>query len=156
MTLLDIISLDSTIVGLESDSKEAIIEELVGCLQTGTALTDREKVLQAVLDREKIMSTGIGDGIAIPHLKMRRVRVPFTMMMTMGNDVHHETPDGKPVNIYSLLISPAEDGPLHLRRLSRISRLLRNESLCQRLRDTQDRDVIQSLLIDPEGWTLAA
>ena len=125
--------------------------------QAADFLNISEKILYSrLMDKEEIASSTIGDGIAIPHLKMRRVRVPFTMMMTMGNDVHHETPDGKPVNIYSLLISPAEDGPLHLRRLSRISRLLRNESLCQRLRDTQDRDVIQSLLIDPEGWTLAA
>ena len=96
MTLLDIISLDSTIVGLESDSKEAIIEELVGCLQIGTAITDREKVLQAVLDREKIMSTGIGDGIAIPHGKSDAVTGLAAALGIHKRGVDFESLDGEP------------------------------------------------------------
>ena len=69
MTLLDILSSDSTIVDLKGETKEDIIAELVNSLALDDAITDREKVLQAVLEREKIMSTGIGDGIAIPHGK---------------------------------------------------------------------------------------
>ncbi len=116
-----------------------------------------EKILfSRLMDKEEIASSGIGEGVAIPHLKMRRARVPFTMMMTIDKHIRHETPDGQPIDLYCLLISPAEDGPIHLRRLSRISRLLRNESLRSRLRETNDRDVIQSLLIDPEGWMIAA
>ena len=64
MTLLDILSSDSTIVDLKGETKEDIIAELVNSLAIDNAITDREKVLQAVLEREKIMSTGIGDGIA--------------------------------------------------------------------------------------------
>ena len=69
MTLLDILSPDSTIVDLKGDTKEEIIAELVDSLSASEAISDRDKVLQAVLEREKIMSTGIGDGIAIPHGK---------------------------------------------------------------------------------------
>ncbi|MDP7633438.1 MAG: PTS sugar transporter subunit IIA, partial [Candidatus Latescibacteria bacterium] len=68
-TLLDILASSAVIVGLKGDTKDAIIEELVDRLEVGTAISDRDKVLQAVLEREKIMSTGIGDGIAIPHGK---------------------------------------------------------------------------------------
>lgn len=117
-----------------------------------------DKILYSrLMDKETISSSGIGNGVAIPHLKMRRVRVPFTMLMTLNNEVTCDAPDGRPVDLYGFLISPMEDGPLHLRRLSRISRLLQNEALHKRLRETQDRDVIQSALIDPSGgWMIAA
>ena len=72
MNLLDILSLESTIVDLKGESKEDIIAELVNSLAVGDAITDRDQVLQAVLDREKIMSTGIGDGIAIPPRQVGR------------------------------------------------------------------------------------
>ena len=125
--------------------------------QTADFLNISEKIVfKRLMDKEEIASSAIGNGIALPHLKMRRVRVPFTMMMTLDNDINCETPDGQPINMYCLLISPAEDGPINLRRLSRISRLLKNENLRHRLRETNDRDVMQSLLMDPEGWLLAA
>lgn len=116
-----------------------------------------EKILYMRLsDREDIASSGIGRGVALPNVKMRRVRVPFTMLMTLDQPVKCDTPDGHVTDLYCLLISPAEDGPIHLRRLSRLSRLLRGESLLKRLRDTQDPDVMRAMLIDPDGWLMAA
>ncbi|MGH1399569.1 MAG: PTS sugar transporter subunit IIA [Alphaproteobacteria bacterium] len=116
-----------------------------------------EKILLTrIMNKEDIASSSIGDGVAIPHLKMRRARSPFAMLMTLDKPVNGNAIDGKPLDIYSLLISPAEDGPIHLRRLSRISRLLKNKTLHKRLRETKDRDVMQALFIDPEGWLLAA
>lgn len=116
-----------------------------------------EKTLHSrISDKESISNSAIGDGIAIPHFKMRRIQTPFTMLMTLDNEIKHETPDGAPIDIYCLLISPLNDGPIHLRRLSRLSRLLKNETLHKRIRETQDRDVIRSLLMDPEGWLMAA
>ncbi len=113
-------------------------------------------LLTRIMDKEEIATSSIGNGVAIPHLKMRRARAPFAMLMTLDKPVNGNAIDGKPLDIYSLIISPAEDGPIHLRRLSRISRLLKNETLHKRLRETKDRDVMQSLFVDPEGWLLAA
>ena len=120
-------------------------------------LSISEKTLHnRISDKESISNSAIGDGIAIPHFKMRRIQSPFTMLMTTDKAINHETPDGTPIDLYCLLISPLNDGPIHLRRLSRLSRLMKNETLHKRIRETQDRDVIQSLLMDPEGWLLAA
>ena len=113
-------------------------------------------LLQRINDKEDLSISTIGDGVAIPHLKMRRIDKPFTMLMTLDGGVHCDTPDGQPVKIYGLLISPSDDGPIHLRRLSRVSRLLQNKTLHKRIEETQDRDVIQSLLMNPEGWLMAA
>jgi len=113
-------------------------------------------LLKRIHDKEEISISTIGEGIAMPHLKMRRIDKPFTMLMTLQDPIHCDTPDGKPVNLYGLLISPADDGPIHLRRLSRISRLLQNQTLRQRIEETADKDVIHSLLMNPEGWLMAA
>lgn len=120
-------------------------------------LNIREKImLDRISGREELGNSAIGDGVALPHFKMRRIQSPFTMLMTTNNEVKHETPDGVAIDLYCLLISPLNDGPIHLRRLSRLSRLLKNETLRSRIRETQDRDIIQSLLMDPQGWLMAA
>ena len=120
-------------------------------------LSISEKTLHdQITGKEAIGNSSIGNGVAIPHFKMQRIQTPFTMLMTLENEVAHETPDGQPIDLYCLLISPQNDGPVHLRRLSRLSRLLKNETLHKRIRETQDRDIIQSLLMDPEGWLIAA
>lgn len=120
-------------------------------------LTISEKtVLKRITEKEQISSSAIGDGIAIPHARMRRVQAPFTLLMSVDTPITWETPDSAPLDLYCLLISPLSDGPVHLRRLSRLSRLLKNETLHKRIHETQDGDVIQSLLMDPEGWLLAA
>lgn len=117
-----------------------------------------EKILyQRLSDKEELATSAIGDGVAIPHLKMRRVRTPFAALMTLEKPVKcGGCPDHEPVDIYSLIISPMEDSAMHLRRLSRISRLLKNASLRKRLRETSDSDVMRSMLIDPDGWMSVA
>ena len=113
-------------------------------------------MLERVTKREGSINSGIGNGIAIPHFKMRRIHKPFTMLMTLESPIRQETPDSIPVDIYCLLISPEKDGPIHLRRLSRLSRMMNNQTLHKRIRETQDRDLIRSLLSNPEGWLMAA
>jgi len=104
-----------------------------------------EKTLHTrITEKEKISNSAIGDGIAMPNVKMRRVRTPFTMLMTIDKSIHHETPDNAPITMYGLLISPADDGPIHLRRLSRVSRLLLNESIRTRINETKDKQLTQS------------
>ena len=106
MTLLDILSPDSTIVDLKGDTKEEIIAELVDSLSASEAISDRDKVLQAVLEREKIMSTGIGDGIAIPHGKSDSVVKLVAALGTQRRGVDFEALDGEPAYVFFLLVSP--------------------------------------------------
>jgi fructose-specific phosphotransferase system IIA component len=146
MTLLDIISLDSTIVGLKSDNKEDIIGELVGCLQVGTAITDREKVLQAVLEREKIMSTGIGDGIAIPHGKSDAVNGLAAALGIHKRGVDFESLDGEPAYVFFLLVSPADVSGPHIKALARISRLLKNDDFKRKLIDASTAEEILEII----------
>ena len=133
MTLLDILSPGSTVVGLKSNTKEEIIGELVDLLTVGDSITDREKVLQAVLDREQIMSTGIGDGIAIPHGKSDSVIRLAAALGTHKRGVDFEALDGEPAYVFFLLVSPANVSGPHIKALARISRLLKNDAFKKQL-----------------------
>ena len=105
MTLMDILSAKSVIVDLKGETKEEIIEELVDALEVGEVITNRDKVLQAVLEREKIMSTGIGDGIAIPHGKSDAVARLAAALGTQKRGVDFEALDGEPAYVFFLLVS---------------------------------------------------
>ena len=133
MTLLDILSADSTLVDLKGETKEDIIAELVDTLAVGDAISDRDKVLQAVLEREKIMSTGIGDGIAIPHGKSDAVEKLVAALGTQRRGVDFEALDGEPAHVFFLLVSPANVSGPHIKALARISRLLKNDDFKKKL-----------------------
>ena len=142
MTLLDILSPKSTIVGLHADSKEGIIRELVESLEEGDSVSDREKVLQAVLEREKIMSTGIGDGIAIPHGKSDAVVTLTAAFGTHKRGVDFEALDGEPAFVFFLLVSPSNVSGPHIKALARISRLLKNDDFKKSLIEATSPDEI--------------
>ena len=146
MTLLDILSPKSTIVGLRADSKEGIIRELVESLEEGESISDREKVLQAVLQRENIMSTGIGDGIAIPHGKSDAVVKLTAALGTHKRGVDFEALDGEPAFVFFLLVSPANISGPHIKALARISRLLKNDDFKKSLFDATSADEIVSAI----------
>ena len=133
MTLLDILSAGSTLIDLKGETKEDIIAELIDTLAVGDAISDRDKVLQAVLEREKIMSTGIGDGIAIPHGKSDAVERLVAVLGTQRRGVDFEALDGEPAYVFFLLVSPANVSGPHIKALARISRLLKNDDFKKKL-----------------------
>ena len=142
MNLLDILSPESTIVDLKGESKEDLISELVNSLVVGDSITDRDQVLQAVLDREKIMSTGIGDGIAIPHGKSAAVTELVAAMGTQRRGVDFDALDGEPAFVFFLLVSPANVSGPHIKALARISRLLKNDAFKKKLIEANSAEEI--------------
>ncbi|MDP6040676.1 MAG: PTS sugar transporter subunit IIA, partial [Candidatus Latescibacteria bacterium] len=133
MTLMEILSGKSVIVGLKGQNKHEILEELVDTLEVGDKITDRDKVLEAVLLREEIMSTGIGHGIAIPHGKSEYVTALGGVLGIKSEGVNFDALDGKPTYIFFLLVSPLDVSGPHIKALARISRLLKGEDFRQRL-----------------------
>lgn len=156
MTLLDILSPDSTIVDLKGETKEEIIAELVDSLANNDAITDRDKVLQAVLEREKIMSTGIGDGIAIPHGKSDSVERLIAALGTQRRGVYFETLDGEPAYVFFLLVSPANVSGPHIKALARISRLLKNDEFKKKLIAAESSTAIIDIIETEESNTPSA
>ena len=150
MTLMDILSAKSVIVDLKGETKEEIIEELVDALEVGEVITNRDKVLQAVLEREKIMSTGIGDGIAIPHGKSDAVARLAAALGTQKRGVDFEALDGEPAHVFFLLVSPANVSGPHIKALARISRLLKNDDFKKKLIDASSAEDIMAVIESEE------
>ena len=150
MSLLEILSANSTLVGLKGTTKDEIIEELVDSLEVGASITDRDKVLEAVLEREKIMSTGIGDGIAIPHGKSDAVVQLTAALGIHKRGVDFEALDGEPAFVFFLLVSPANVSGPHIKALARISRMLKNDSFKKRLIEADSAQAVLEIIEEEE------
>ena len=150
MSLLDILSNKSTLVDLKGHSKDEIIEELVDSLEVGAAIADRDKALEAVLEREKIMSTGIGDGIAIPHGKSDAVSQLSAALGIHKRGVNFDALDGEPAFVFFLLVSPANVSGPHIKALARISRMLKNDSFKRKLIEADSAEQILGIIEEEE------
>lgn len=113
-------------------------------------------LFESLTHKESSTNSSIGDGIALPNLQIKGLAHPFTILATLKTEINFGSVDDIPVDIVALVLSPERDGPAHLRRIARISRLLKNGGLHKKLVEARDEDIMRSLLVDPEGWLMAA
>lgn len=147
---MEILSGKSVVVGLQGQNKREVLEELVNALEVGDKITDRDKVLDAVLLREEIMSTGIGHGIAIPHGKSEYVTELGGVLGIKKEGVDFDALDGKPTYIFFLLVSPLDVSGPHIKALARISRLLKGEDFRQKLIAAVDNEDAIAIIEEEE------
>lgn len=114
------------------------------------------KLLDLLMDREAQASSGIGGGLAIPHLKIRGLKAPVTVLARLREPIEFKAVDGQYVDIICVLLSPEREGALHLRRLSRLTRTLKDPDFLDQLRKAESKGDIRALFTDPEGWLIAA
>ena len=124
MLLTDILKVEQIKVPLAADTKQGVIEELVDLLAGQGKLLDRDKALQAVMEREQTRTTGIGEGVAIPHGKTSAVSQMLIALGKAPQGVDFASIDSRPVTLVLLLLSPADQTGLHIQALARISRLI--------------------------------
>lgn len=133
MRLADILKPENVKLPLSAVEKTAAIEELVELLDTRGEINDRERVRRAVLDREATRSTGIGDGLAIPHGKTDGVDQLVMAVGRAADPIEFGSIDGKPVTLIWLLASPTESTSEHITALGRISKIMSNPAVRRRL-----------------------
>ena len=125
--------------------------------QAGKALNVSDKRLfKLLMEKEHQSSSGAGDNIAIPDLQVAGPQSHLTIIASLEHPVDCNAADNEPVDLVCLVLSPENEGPYHLRRLSRISRLLKHDALHKKLAEARDEQAMRALLIDPEGWLMAA
>ena len=129
----DILDIKSIKLNSELNDKDEIIESLVELEAKSGNIINKNKVLEEVFAREKLMSTGIGNNIAIPHTKSEDIKVLTASMMTLSKPVNFDSLDGKKVSIVFLILSNNEELGLHIKALSKISRILHNRSFFDNL-----------------------
>ena len=149
MTLTEILSGNAVIVDLKGETKESVLAELVEAVDE-SKITDRQKVLDAVLQREEIMTTGIGHGIAIPHGKSDHVKELGGVLGIKPNGMDFDALDGKATHIFFLLVSPMGISGPHIKALARITRLLKRESLRQDLISAKNSESALAILEEEE------
>jgi PTS system nitrogen regulatory IIA component len=117
---------------------------------------DERRVFELLLERERLGSTGIGGGIAIPHGRLAGLDRPRGLFARLGQPVDFDAIDERPVDLVFLLMAPEGAGADHLKALARVSRLLRDRSLVEKLRATEKADALYALLIEPPATTQSA
>ena len=133
---------------LKSDTKEGVIRELVGLLLNAGAVKERDvgKLVQILLKRESLGSTGIGQGVAIPHGKSDCVSTLVAAFGISRTGVNFDSLDGEPVYIFFLLIAPEDSAGPHLKALARISRLLKDKHFRETLRAAKDEKTLVTII----------
>ena len=151
MILTQILQPNCVKVPVENKDKEAVITELVDLLDANGLLLDRDIALEAVLARERTRSTGTGAGIAIPHGKCNAVKELVMAIGITHEPIEFESVDGKPVTIFTLLVSPADQTGPHIQALARISKLMLDEEFKQKLEKATSADEVYELLNNKES-----
>lgn len=119
---------------LREKKKEDVIEELIDLMVEAKLLTDKANALENVLERERMISTGIGEGVAIPHAKYEQISKPLLAFGRSPEGIKFESLDGKKVHLVFLLLSPKEDPARYVKLLGKIARLLDNWQLREALK----------------------
>ena len=140
MKIMDFLNKKAVSVNIKSTDKEGVIRELVGLLSNATEIKNKEELVSAVLAREALGSTGIGQGIGIPHAKSQNVKELVAAFGLSKNGVDFDSLDGEPAHIFFLLLAPEESAGPHLKALARISRMLKDKYFRELLRKAKDED----------------
>ena len=151
MKISDILKKEHIIKELDSRDKKNVLDELSSFLEDEGEITSKENLLTALIEREKLGSTGIGENVAIPHAKISEIDKIITVFGRSKNGVEFESLDQKPVNFIFLVIAPENSTGQHLKALARISRLFKNPSLRESVLRTNEADRIYSILVDEDS-----
>jgi PTS system nitrogen regulatory IIA component len=146
---------DCVLPHIKASSKKAVFQL---CAQEAAPMMRFPAILleNRLADQEALSSSAIGGGVALAHLRLAALERPFTVIATLKTPLAFDTPDGKDVDLVAVLLSPEQDGPLHLTRLSRLSRLLLKPGLKSKILEARDPETIRALLLSPDGWMMAA
>jgi len=143
--ITDLLGPDGVICDPRAGSKKQILQLLARHAAEQTGLHERS-VFETLLERERLGTTGVGDGVAIPHGRIEEVSTIRGLFLRLKEPVDFDAVDGQPVDLLFLLLAPAQAGADHLKALSKISRLLRNREICEKLRGARTSDAIYALI----------
>ena len=147
MEINELISAESVIPNLRASSKKQALQDLARRAGDITGLHERA-IFDVLMERERLGTTGVGNGIAIPHGKMANLDRLYGLFARLDHSVDFQSIDEQPVDLIFLLLAPESAGADHLKALARVSRLLRDGSVCEKLRGTNDAEALFALLTE--------
>jgi nitrogen PTS system EIIA component len=146
MKIMDILVKDAVILDLDSQDKPAVLERLAKAVAGAEPGLDADRLLQVLVERENLQSTGIGDGVAIPHGKLAGLSKLLAGFARSPRGVDFSSIDGQPTYLFFLLVVPEHSGGMHLKALARISRFFRDAGFRKALMEAESReDVLRAI-----------
>ena len=150
MKILDVLKRESIVADLKAKDKRGVLEELVGDLVLKAEGLDKERLLEILLEREKLGSTGIGYGVAIPHGKLKNIDCLVVAFGRSVVGIDFQSLDNKPAHLFFLILAPEDSTAAHLKILARISKLLKDPSFRKRLLIAPSSDDIYNAIAEEE------
>lgn len=148
MDLGELLAPGGIIPSLKVTCKKQALQELANRASEVTGLEARQ-VFDTLLQRERLGSTGLGRGIAIPHVKFKKLKNIVCLFARLSEPIAFDSHDGEPVDLIFLLLAPEHASGDHLKALARISRLVREPAVLERLRTAEDADSLKAVLLTP-------
>lgn len=150
MKLSDILDLNNIIISLKAQNKITVIEELAGAIMESYPSLKEDELIKILLERERLGSTGIGDGVAIPHGKVPGINDPVISFGRSEGGLDFESMDGEPVYLFFLLVAPEDSANIHLKVLAKIAKILKNNSFRKQLFEAKTREEIYKIIINDD------
>ncbi len=150
-----LLSREAVLADLKAKSKKQALHELAKHAADLTTV-DCRRIFDALIDRERLGSTGVGNGIAIPHARLTEINRLWGLFARFVSPVPFNAIDDEPVDLMFMLLAPQSCGAEHLKALSRVSRMLRDRAQCARLRGANGADALFSILVKPDAQHNAA
>ena len=148
MTITDLVAPEAILPALKVISKKQALQELAARAAVLTGQNERS-VFEVLLQREKLGTTAVGYGVAIPHGKLPKLERLFGFFARLERPIDFDAMDGQPVDLVFLLLAPEHAGADHLRALARVSRIMRDPATLERLRGSKSRSAIYAVLTEP-------
>ena len=155
MDIADLLSADSVVSHLKATGKKQALQELAVIAARTVGREDRE-IFDILLERERLGTTGVGHGIAIPHGKLKELDRLHGVFARLERPIDFDAIDDEPVDLVFVLLAPEAAGADHLKALARVSRLLRDTSVCEKIRGCDSRDAIYAVLTEQMATSHAA
>ncbi len=148
MQLSDLLVSEAVVPSLKASSKKQALQELSQTARKLTGIPARD-IFEVLLQRERLGSTGLGHGVAIPHGKMNNLEGLHGIFARLNQPINFDSVDGQPVDLIFLLLAPESAGADHLKALARVSRLLRDADIVSKLRGSSNSAALYSILTEP-------
>lgn len=155
MDITDLLCADSVVSHLKATGKKQALQELAVIAARTVGREDRE-IFDILLERERLGTTGVGHGIAIPHGKLKELDRLHGVFARLERPIDFDAIDDEPVDLVFVLLAPEAAGADHLKALARVSRLLRDTSVCEKIRGCDSRDAIYAVLTEQMATSHAA
>lgn len=151
MRLSEILAIENIIPELKAKDKNSVLGELADAIANYDTDIDKKTLLKVLIEREHLGSTGIGDGVAIPHGKLTSVSRPIVSFGRSRNGLDFDSMDGQPAYLFFLLLAPENSSGVHLQVLTKIAKILKSSVFRKELMEGKSREEIYQTIIQTDG-----